>query len=123
MAEEGTGEQQEKSKLPFFLDVGTKGGALFLSFALFLVPILFWEIVTNVFGVDGLEAGRWIGVGFTILSTLAWLSTYVFRVATKDMTYVQQLKDYENAVLAKRLEELDDDEVLALVEEMERDDF
>lgn len=35
----------------------------------------------------------------------------------------KQLKDYENAVIAKRLEELDDDEIQALVEEIERDEF
>jgi Glu-tRNA(Gln) amidotransferase subunit E-like FAD-binding protein len=35
----------------------------------------------------------------------------------------KQLKDYENAVIAKRLEELDDDEVEALVEELNRDKF
>lgn len=35
----------------------------------------------------------------------------------------KQLKDYENAVIAKRLEELDEDEIQALVEEVERDDF
>jgi hypothetical protein len=40
-------------------------------------------------------------------------------------TYMQakQLKDYENAVIAKRLEELDDDEVEALVEEVNKDKF
>lgn len=35
----------------------------------------------------------------------------------------KQLKDYENAVIAKRLEELDDDEIQALVEEVEKDNF
>lgn len=35
----------------------------------------------------------------------------------------KQLKDYENAVIAKRLEELDDDEVQALVEEVTKDTF
>ena len=35
----------------------------------------------------------------------------------------RQLKDYENAVIAKKLEELDDDEIQALVEDIERDDF
>ena len=35
----------------------------------------------------------------------------------------KQLKDYENAVIAKRLEELDEDEIQALVEEIERDEF
>jgi hypothetical protein len=35
----------------------------------------------------------------------------------------KQLKDYENAVIAKRLEELDEDEIQALQEEVERDAF
>ena len=35
----------------------------------------------------------------------------------------KQLKDYENAVIAARLEELDEDEIQALVEDIERDDF
>jgi Protein of unknown function (DUF3007) len=35
----------------------------------------------------------------------------------------KQLKDYENAVIAKRLEELDEDEIQALVEEVEKDNF
>ena len=44
--------------------------------------------------------------------------SYVFRVATKDMTYAQQLKDYENAVIQKRFEELNTDEVGALMTEI-----
>jgi hypothetical protein len=122
---EGTGMQESDSdnKLPFYLDPGTKGGALFLSLVAFVVPILFYQFVTGVFGVDGLEAGKWIGGGFTVIATLVWVSTYIFRVATKDMTYAKQLKDYENAVIAKRLEELDEDELQALVEEVERDEF
>ena len=61
-----------------------------LSIVLFLVPIVLYNIVVQVFGVDDLEAGRWIGVGFTVLCTLAWVSTYIFRVATKDTTYVRR---------------------------------
>ena len=37
--------------------------------------------------------------------------SYVFRVANKDMTYAQQLKDYEDAVIQKRFEELSEEEV------------
>ncbi|CAB9501223.1 Protein of unknown function (DUF3007) [Seminavis robusta] len=117
------GKAVEENKLPFYLDPGTKGGAIFLSLVAFVVPILFYEFVTVVFGVDGLEAGKWIGGGFTVLATAAWVGSYIFRVATKDMTYAKQLKDYENAVIAKRLEELDEDELQALVEEVERDSF
>ncbi|KAG7340927.1 DUF3007 domain containing protein [Nitzschia inconspicua] len=112
-----------KSNLPFWLDPGTRGGAVFLSFVLFLVPLIAYSVVTNVFGVDEVDAGKWIGVGFTATASLLWVGTYIFRVATKDMTYAKQLKDYENAVIAKRLEELDDDEIQALVEEIERDEF
>lgn len=117
------GQEDEKSNLPFWLDIGTKGGAVFYSLVLFIVPLIGYNIVTTFFGVDEIEAGKWIGVGFTGLATFAWVSTYIFRVATKDMTYAKQLKDYENAVIAKRLEELDDDEIQALVEEIDRDDF
>jgi hypothetical protein len=111
------------SKLPMLLDPGTKGGAIFLSLVLFIIPLIGYQIVTEVFGVDGIEAGKWIGVGFTFFTTVLWVSTYIFRVATKDMTYAKQLKDYENAVIAKRLEELDEDEIQALVEDIERDEF
>merc|ERR1719276_228412 len=111
------------SNLPMLLDPGTKGGALFLSLVLFIVPIIGYEVATIGFGVDGIEAGKWIGVGFTFFTTVLWVGSYVFRVATKDMTYAKQLKDYENAVIAKRLEELDEDEIQALVEDIERDDF
>lgn len=120
--EEST-ETTKTNNLPMLLDVGTKGGALFLSLVLFLIPIGLYQVVINAFGVDPVDAGKWIGVGFTAISTVAWVASYMFRVATKDMTYAKQLKDYENAVIAKRLEELDEDEVQALVEDIERDDF
>lgn len=116
-------DENQQSQLPMLLDPGTKGGALFLSLVLFVVPILGYQFIVNVFHVDGLEAGKWIGVGFTAISLIVWVSSYIFRVATKDMTYAKQLKDYENAVIAKRLEELDEDEVQALVEDIERDSF
>mmetsp|Transcript_6162 Transcript_6162/g.9608 ORF Transcript_6162/g.9608 Transcript_6162/m.9608 type:complete len:202 (-) Transcript_6162:164-769(-) len=117
------GDKSSTSNLPFWLDPGTRGGAIFLSFILFLLPLVGYSIATNVFGVDEVEAGKWIGVGFTATASFLWVGTYIFRVATKDMTYAKQLKDYENAVIAKRLEELDDDEIQALVEEIERDEF
>jgi len=94
-----------------------------LGIILFIVPFNGYAIATSVFGIEGVDAGKWIGVGFTAAATLVWVFTYIFRVATKDMTYAKQLKDYENAVIAKRLEELDDDEIQALVEEIERDEF
>jgi hypothetical protein len=79
---------QEENKLPFWLDPNTKGGVIVLSIVLFLIPFLGYNIATGIFGFDGIEAGKWIGVGFTAFGTVAWVGSYIFRVATKDMTYV-----------------------------------
>ena len=46
-----------------------------------------------------------------ILLCVAWCGSYLFRVGTKNMTYTQQLKDYEEAVMEKRLEEMSDTEI------------
>lgn len=116
-------EDDKDRNFKFLLDPDTKGGALFLSLILFALPVILYNIITNFFGLDDIDTGKWIGVIFTVVISLGWVGTYIFRVATKDMTYAKQLKDYENAVIAKRLEELDDDEVQALVEEVERDAF
>lgn len=77
------------AKRPFFLDPGTKGGALVLMFAMFAVPLAGYQFMVTALDYDEIEAGIAVGMGFTILSTLAWMSTYLFRVATKDMTYVR----------------------------------
>lgn len=82
-----------KSGLPFWLDPGTRGGAVFLSLVLFLLPLIGYSVVTSVFGVDEVEAGKWIGVGFTATASFLWVATYIFRVATKDMTYVSWSMD------------------------------
>lgn len=117
------GNSGAQSNLPFWLDPGTKGGAVVLSLILFIVPIIGYNIIINVSGLDPSDVGIWIGVGFTVLSLFVWVGSYIFRVATKDMTYAKQLKDYEDAVIAKRFEELDEDEIQALVEDIERSEF
>lgn len=121
LAESPSNNESEK-KLPFIFDPNTKGGAVFLSLVLFIVPIIVYNILVSM-GYDEIQTGQTIGIGFTVFATLAWVSTYLFRVVTKDMTYAKQLKDYENAVIAKRLEELDEDELQALVEEVEKEEF
>lgn len=82
-----TPEPSNNNKLPFWLDPNTKGGVIVLMFALFGVPVLAYNVLI-AFGMDDIEAGIDIGIGFTIVTCFAWVSTYVFRVATKDMTYV-----------------------------------
>eukprot|EP00639_Heterosigma_akashiwo_P005563 CAMPEP_0194570154 /NCGR_PEP_ID=MMETSP0292-20121207/7582_1 /TAXON_ID=39354 /ORGANISM="Heterosigma akashiwo, Strain CCMP2393" /LENGTH=160 /DNA_ID=CAMNT_0039420545 /DNA_START=254 /DNA_END=739 /DNA_ORIENTATION=+ len=111
----------ERAGLPWILNPNTKGGSLVVAALSLVFPVgAYYALQAG--GMDELDAGRYVGVGFVVVSCVLWTATYLFRVATKDMTYAQQLKDYENAVLAKRLEELQDDEVQALIEEIERED-
>ena len=50
-------------------------------------------------GVDPLKAGNVVQLVLVLGLTVGWISTYIFRVSNKDMTYVQQLRDYENKVM------------------------
>ncbi len=80
------------------------GGALYLLFA--------------VAGVDTTNAGIWSQAVF-LLGLLGWVSTYLFRAATQNMSYMQQRKDYDEAVLKKRLEEMSEEELEQLQAEVE----
>ena len=89
MADESKSGSGGENKLPFWLDPNTKGGALVFMVALFAVPYLGYQFLVTALGYDEIDAGIGVGMGFTVLSMLAWISTYLFRVATKDMTYVR----------------------------------
>ncbi|CAM9758797.1 unnamed protein product [Ectocarpus sp. 8 AP-2014] len=121
---------QEKSNLPFFLDPSTrrvltfrrlnhgeKGGAVVVPTLSLLLPLGAYGALTAV-GVDGSKAGAWVGVGYTLIGLIAWVGSYFFRVATKNMTYAVQLKNYEQAVIEKRFSELEEEEVDALLDEV-----
>ena len=69
-------------------------------------------------GLDGISAGIWSQVIFTG-GLLGWVLTYLTRVFSQKMTYNQQLKDYEDAVLQKRLDEMSDEEIAQLQAELE----
>uniref|UniRef100_A0A6T6MFS5 Uncharacterized protein n=1 Tax=Timspurckia oligopyrenoides TaxID=708627 RepID=A0A6T6MFS5_9RHOD len=73
----------------------------------------------QLFGMDADAAGTAVGASAGIGIVIAWTASYVFRVANKDMTYAQQLRDYEEAVLNKRYEELSEEELAALATELE----
>jgi Protein of unknown function (DUF3007) len=82
------GNIEKESKLPFWLDPNTKGGAIVLTVVLFAAPVLVYNVMTSLFGLDEIETGKWIGIGFTVVASVAWLGSYLFRVVNKDMTYV-----------------------------------
>jgi len=99
------------------LDPGTKGGIVFYSIVGTAIPFVVYNALLDN-GVDIITAGNIVLVGFVGVGIVAWTGSYVFRVANKDMTYAQQLRDYENAVIQKRFEELSGDEVDALMGEI-----
>eukprot|EP00249_Psilotum_nudum_P021409 c28100_g1_i1 orf=208-2133(+) len=75
----------------------------------------------ELFGVDPLKAGNAVQLLVVLGLTFGWISTYIFRVSTKDMTYSKQLKDYENKVMQKRLEELPETELETLLAQVEEE--
>lgn len=91
-----------------------------VSLAIFVGGGLLY-IVFQAIGLDGLSAGVW-SQALLVIVVLAWTSSYLFRVANKDMTYNQQLKDYEDAVLQKRLEEMTPEELEKLQQEVEQEE-
>jgi len=74
----------------------------------------------QVAGLDEVKAGIW-SQALLVGGLLGWVLTYLFRVGTHKMTYNQQLKDYEDAVLQKRLEEMTPEELAQLQAELEQD--
>ncbi|OWM82987.1 uncharacterized protein LOC116216059 [Punica granatum] len=72
-------------------------------------------------GVDPLQAGNVVQLLLVLGLTLGWISTYIFRVSNKEMTYAQQLRDYEKKVMEKRLESLSEAELEALLEQVEEE--
>lgn len=75
-----------------------------IGLGFFLAGGLVYGVLLGV-GVESQKAGIWaqaVLVGGLIL----WLCSYIFRVLTHDMTYHQQIKDYEEAMVQKRWESL-----------------
>ncbi|MBC8122035.1 MAG: DUF3007 family protein [Gemmatimonadaceae bacterium] len=61
----------------------------------------------RVFGLSQVTAGIWAQAIFT-LGLVAWIATYLFRVAGRNMTFNAQMRDYRQSVLQKRREEQQD---------------
>ena len=110
----------EEKRLPWFFDPGTYGGVIVLTIFLIVAPLALKEAL-EASGMDGNQVGVALSGVFVIGGSLLWAFSYVFRVFSKDMTYSTQLKQYEDAVIQKRFEELEDDEVNALLGEIERE--
>ncbi len=90
---------------------------IYIGIAVFAVGGGLYLLLQNL-GLDGINAGIWSQV-LLVLGLLACVATYVVRALTKNMTYNQQLKDYEDQVLQKRLDEMTPEELEALQAEVE----
>ncbi|BAQ61693.1 hypothetical protein GM3708_2099 [Geminocystis sp. NIES-3708] len=73
-------------------------------------------VIFQLLGVDSAKAGVW-SQGILILGLIGWVLTYLFRVFTNDMTYHQQVKEYEDAFFAKQLEKMSSEEIEKLMGE------
>lgn len=71
-------------------------------------------------GLDPLQAGIW-SQALLVGGLIGWLLTYFLRVFTHKMTYNKQLKEYEESVLQKRLEEMTPKELAKLQAEIEEE--
>lgn len=89
--------------------------ALLIALAFFLFGAMSYSVLV-VFGLNAEAAGIWSQV-ILLIGLLVWLSTYIFRVATGNMTLNQQIDDYRKAVLQKRLEEMTPEELEKLQSE------
>lgn len=72
-------------------------------------------------GMEPGIAGNWVQAIIFLGICVGWISTYLYRVATKQMTYVKQLEMYEEAVIKKRLEEMTEAEVQQLMTDVDAD--
>lgn len=71
-------------------------------------------------GLEQAQAGIWSQL-LLVSGLVGWLVTYLFRALTQNMTYNQQLEDYKEAVLQKRLEELSPEELAQIQVEIEQE--
>jgi hypothetical protein len=93
--------------------------ALLIGLGVFIGGGLIYLLLQTL-GLDNQTAGIWSQV-VLVIGLLGWLMTYLFRAVTQQMTYNQQLADYEDAVLQKRLEELTPEQLAEIQAEIERE--
>lgn len=93
--------------------------ALGIGLGVFIAAGLVY-LALQMFGLDSINAGIWTQA-LLVVGLVGWSLTYLVRVGTKNMTYNQQLKDYEEAVMQKRLEAMSPEELAQLQQEIEQE--
>ncbi len=77
-------------------------------------------VILQVAGLNSLEAGVWSQL-LLVGGLIGWVLTYAFRAVGHNMTYDKQRRDYEEAFLQKRLEELTPEELAKIQAEIEQE--
>jgi hypothetical protein len=90
------------------LSLGILGGGLVVKIGLEQV------------GLDSLDAGVWTQA-VLVLGLLGWISTYLVRAVTHNLTFHKQFRDYEDALLQKRYNELTPEELAQLQADVEQE--
>ncbi|NCO74421.1 MAG: DUF3007 family protein [Cyanobacteria bacterium] len=91
--------------------------AILIALVVFLIGGLAY-IIFQFLGIEAATAGIW-SQGLLVVGLIGWITTYLFRVFTNDMTYHKQVKDYEDAFFAKQLEKMSPEEIEQLMAEKE----
>ncbi len=93
--------------------------AIGITFGVFIAGGLAFLVLQGA-GLDSVSAGIWSQL-LLVGGLIGWLASYLLRVTSKNMTYNQQLRDYEEAVLQKRLDELTPEELEKIQAEIEQE--
>lgn len=72
-------------------------------------------------GMEAGYAGNWVQFIIFMGPCVGWVSTYVYRVATKQMSYAKQLEMYEAGVMEKRLQEMTEAELSQVMSEVDQE--
>ena len=92
--------------------------AILIALGVFLAGGVIY-FVFQFLGLSSQSAGIWSQVLLILAVIVGWVSTYVFRVFTNQMTYHQQVKDYDDAFFAKKLAEMSPEEIEKLMADKE----
>ena len=88
--------------------------AILIAFGVFLAGGAVY-FVLQFLGLSAQTAGIWSQVILVVGVVIGWLSTYIFRVFTNQMTYHKQVKDYDDAFFAQQLENMSPEELEKLM--------
>jgi hypothetical protein len=77
-------------------------------------------VILQLVGLDSISAGIW-SQAFLVGGLILWLLSYLWRVMTNDMTYHQQVNDYEKAFFQKQLEKMTPAEIEKIAQEIEQE--